>query len=70
VEAQKLFNSSANNLHVSIDPTMKVISLVAYTEKWKRKLWEIAFYREFKMKGGIMKGKTWDLQIGAKEAMK
>jgi hypothetical protein len=28
------------------------------------------FYKEFKVKGGIMKRKTWELQIGAKEALK
>jgi hypothetical protein len=28
------------------------------------------FYKEFKIKGGITRGKTWELQNDAKEALK
>jgi hypothetical protein len=35
VEAQKLLNFIVIDLHVSIDQVVEVISLVAYTEKWK-----------------------------------
>jgi hypothetical protein len=38
VEAQKLLGWTINDLHVSIDPTMKVISFVAYIEKWRHEL--------------------------------
>jgi uncharacterized protein YdhG (YjbR/CyaY superfamily) len=38
VEAQKLLGFVVNDLHVSIDPTVKVISLVVYIKKWRHEL--------------------------------
>ncbi len=44
--------------------------LLEYIQKWRFELWELAFYQEFKVKGGITQGKMWELQIKAKEALK
>ncbi len=52
VKAQKLLCYVVNDLHVSIDRVVKVISLVAYIKKWRQELWETFFYKEFKVKGG------------------
>jgi hypothetical protein len=43
---------------------------IDYILKWRLELQEFVLYREFKIKGGITKGKTWELQNGAKEALK
>ncbi len=70
MEAIKLFNSTAKDLNVTIDQLVKVFSLLDYIQNWRLELWDLVFYREFKMKGGITQGKTWEFQIGAKEALK
>jgi hypothetical protein len=33
-------------------------------------LWAISFFHEVKLKGGILKSKTWQQQIGGEEALK
>jgi hypothetical protein len=45
MEAKKLLSYAVNDLHVSINQIMKVISLVAYIKKWKQDLWETVFYK-------------------------
>jgi hypothetical protein len=70
VEAIKLFDLTIRDFNVTIDQLVKVPSLLEYIQKWKLELWESAFYRKFKVKGGITRGKMWELQIGAKETLK
>jgi len=53
VEAIKLFDSTTRDLNVTIDQYVKVLFLLEYIQKWRFKLWESAFYRKFKVKGGI-----------------
>jgi hypothetical protein len=64
----KLLNSIVKNLH--IDQSLKVFSLIDYIKVWRHKIWEPTFYEEFKVKGGITRGEMWELQSGAKEAIK
>jgi hypothetical protein len=52
VEAQKLLKFVVNDLHVSIDWAVKVISFIVYIKKWRQELWETIFYKKFKVKGG------------------
>ncbi len=66
----KLFDSTTRDFNVTIDQLMKVPSFLDYIQKWKLELWESTFYREFKFKGGITRGKTWELQTKVKEALK
>ncbi len=68
MEVIKLFDST-RDLNVTIDQLMKVSSLLDYIQKWKLELWELVFYKEFKVKGGIIRKKMWELQIGAKETL-
>jgi len=49
---------------------LRVFSLIDYIKEWRHKTWEPTFYREFKIKGGIIRGEMWELQSGAKEAIK
>ncbi len=70
MEAKKLFNSTFTNLGVSILEIVKVENLEDFISHWKFELWEFLFYREFKLKGGILKNKTWQQQIGGEEALK
>jgi hypothetical protein len=70
VEAKKLFDNIVTNLGVSIFNTVKVQSLENFISHWKLELWKSLFYREFKLKGGILKNKTWQQQIGGEEALK
>jgi hypothetical protein len=48
---------------------VKVSFLLNYIQKWRLELWESTFYK-FKVKGGNTRGKTWELQTRAKEALK
>lgn len=68
VVSMKLFNSIVKNLH--IDHSLRVLSLIDYIKEWRHKTWEPTFYKEFKIKGGIIRGEMWELQSGAKEAIK
>jgi hypothetical protein len=61
VEAIKLSNLIIRDLYVTIDQLVKVSSFINYIQKWILELWELVFYREFKVKGGITRGKTWEL---------
>ncbi len=70
MEAKKLFDNIVTNLGVSIFNTVKVQSLENFISHWKLELWKSLFYREFKLKGGILKNKTWQQQIGGEEALK
>jgi hypothetical protein len=70
MEAIKLFSLSIRDFHVTIEQSMKDSSLIDYIHKWRLELWESLFYKEFKIKGGITRGKTWELQTGTKEALK
>jgi hypothetical protein len=70
VEAKKLFDNIVTNLGVSIFNIVKVQSLENFISHWKLELWKSLFYREFKLKGGILKNKTWQQQIGGEEALK
>jgi len=65
-----LFDSTTRDCNVAIDQFMKVMFLLKYIQKWRLELWELVFYQEFKVKGGIAQGKTWELQIRANEALK
>jgi hypothetical protein len=49
---------------------LKVLSLIDYIKEWRHKTRETTFYKEFKVKGGIIKGEMWELQRGAKEVVK
>jgi hypothetical protein len=49
---------------------LKVFSLIDYIKVWRHKIWEPTFYKELKVKGGITRGEMWELQSGAKEAIK
>jgi hypothetical protein len=70
VEAIKLFDLTIRDLNVTIDQLVKVPSLLNYIKKWRFELWELTFYREYsKVKGEITRGKTWQLQTRAKEAL-
>jgi hypothetical protein len=70
VEAIKLFDSTIKDFHITIEQSMKVSSLIDYIHKWRLELRESSFYREFKIKGGITRRKTWELQTNTKEALK
>jgi len=41
-----------------------------FINHWKLEFWELMFFHEFKFKGGILKNKTWQQQIGGEEALK
>ncbi len=58
MEANKLFNSIITCLGVSILKSVEVQSLEGFISHWKLELWEFMFY-VFKLKGGILKIKTW-----------
>ncbi len=70
VEAIKLFDSTIRGLHVTIDQLVNISSFIDYIHKWRLQLWELAFYKKFKIKGGITRGNTWELQIGTKKTLK
>lgn len=68
IASTKLFNSTFKNIH--IDQSLRVPSLIDYIKEWRHKIWETAFYKEFKVKGGITRGEMWELQRGAKKVIK
>jgi hypothetical protein len=70
VEAKKIYNNIVTNLGVSILGSVKVQSLEDFISHWKLELWESLFFREFKLKGGILKNKTWQQQNGGEEVLK
>jgi hypothetical protein len=70
VEVIKLFYSTIRDFNVTIDQSAKVLSILDYIKKWRFELWELTFYRKFKVKGGITRGKMWELQTGTEEALK
>ncbi len=70
VEVIKLFNFTTRDLNVTIDQSIKVLSFLDYIWKWRLELWELVFYEEFKVKGGITQRKMWELQTWAKDALK
>jgi hypothetical protein len=47
-----------------------VPSFVDYIKEWKLSLWETCFFREFRSKDGIRCTKSFDQQVGGKEASK
>jgi hypothetical protein len=56
VEAKKFFTSNrVMDLDVSILESVEVESLEDFISHWKIELSESLFYREFKLKGGILK---------------
>jgi hypothetical protein len=61
VEVIKLFDSTTRDFNVTIDQSVKVPSLFDYIQKWRLELWGLVFYQEFKVRGGITQGKTWEL---------
>ncbi len=59
MEAKKLYNNTVTNLGVSIFESVKVQNLEDFISHWKFELWETMVFCEFKLKGGILKNKTW-----------
>jgi hypothetical protein len=68
--AKKLFNNTITDLGLSIFKNIKVQSLEEFISHWKLELWELLFYHEFKLKGGILKSKTWQQQTSGEETLK
>jgi len=65
-----LFDLTIRDFNVTIDQSVKAPSLLDYIKKWRLELWELTIYREyFKVKGGITRGKMWELQTRAKESL-
>ncbi len=65
-----MFDLKIRAFNVTIDQLVKVPSLLDYIQKWRLELWELTFYKEyFKVKGEIIRGKTWELQPRGKEAL-
>ncbi len=51
-----MFDFATKDLNVIVDQYVKkLLSLLKYTQKWKLELWESTFYRNVKVKGGIMR---------------
>ncbi len=44
---------------VFISLKVSKLNLEDFINHWKLELWEILFFHEFKLKGGILKNKTW-----------
>jgi hypothetical protein len=70
MDANKLFNSTIMNLGVFILKSVKVLSLESFISHYKLALWEYLFYHEFKLKGGILRNKTWQQQTSGEETLK
>jgi hypothetical protein len=70
VEAKKLYNNTITDLGVSILENAEVQSLEDFISHWKLELWEFLFFHEFKLKGGILKNKTWQQHTSGEKTMK
>ncbi len=70
VEAKKFYNNIVMDLGVFILENVKVQSLEDFISHQKLELWEILFFCEFELKGGILKTKTWQQQTSGEKALK
>jgi hypothetical protein len=57
MEAKKLYNNSVMDFGVFVLKNVEVQNLEDFRSHWKLELWEILFFCEFKLKGGLLKTK-------------
>lgn len=70
VEAKKFYNNIVMDLGISILENDKVQRLEDFISHQKLELWKTLFFREFELKGGIFKNKTWQQQTSGEKALK
>jgi hypothetical protein len=57
MEAKKLYNNNVMDFGVFVLKNVEVQNLEDFISHWKLELWEILFFCEFKLKGGLLKAK-------------